>query len=119
MKPRTNSDIIHAYADGYDVQFLKASFFAEDFGNNEFSNLEWIDYNPLQKDAPQLGAVVYKWRIKPNTIKYRVALCKMGKVYWASVVNTVEEESKLELEYSTLVQWLTDWIEVDVVVNMK
>jgi len=99
MKQRTNSDIIHAYADGYDVQFLN-------------SNLEWVNYNALKQDMPQLGVVMYKWRIKPNTIRYRVALCKMGAVYWASVVNTLEDEDKLE--HSTFVKWLTDWIEVDI-----
>ena len=99
MKTRTNSDIIHAYADGFDVQYLSG-------------DLKWIDYDPLQPSAPHLGSVLFKWRIKPATIEYRVGLCKLGDSYWTTTVHNEEDANKIE--HSTLDRWLTDWVEVEI-----
>jgi hypothetical protein len=52
LTPRENSDIIHAYADGHDVEFAF----------NSTHSINYIKWTPDCK--PHLGDPRYEWRIK-------------------------------------------------------
>jgi hypothetical protein len=53
------------------------------------------------------------YRVKPETIKYRVALFKGGRGrYYATSCNEVN--AKEHQECRNFVRWITDWIEVEV-----
>ena len=61
----------------------------------------------------------YKYRIKPETLRYRVALCRFSSdrvsrlSLSTSSVNTLEAMESLE-QTAWFVRWLGDWQEIEV-----
>jgi len=101
-----HADVIHAWADGKAIQY--SSIRLDD----------WQDYNLIDLDSNWINNPEIKWRIKPKTLRYRVALMKGGAGnYWAKLVHT-EDEVMIDVAYNTYytnyVKWLTDWVEVEV-----
>lgn len=50
-KPRPNADIIHAYAEGFTVEF--------------FCCAQWLTYE-AEYEPPILGDEIYEWRVKED-----------------------------------------------------
>lgn len=95
-KPHKHCELIKAWADGAEIQFF-----------NYFTS-SWKDLNePIWSDENE-------YRIKPQTIRYRVALLRYddGRVMTCNVETEVQEKSLRE--WHEFVRWLTDWIEVEV-----
>ena len=53
------------------------------------------------------------YRIKPETIKYRVALYKQDGDSWCGFVTSHTQEKTVQ-SCNSFYRWLTDWIEVEV-----
>lgn len=90
--PHKHAELIKAWADGAEVQ-------VKDFRARwlNMANPTWHEWN--------------EYRIKPKTIKYRVALCKVGDL---SYTTTANNDSSLSYPDNTrFVEWLTDWVEVE------
>lgn len=58
-----------------------------------------------------------EWRIKPETLRYRVYLIRnpsdMGPKYWVQTITDDHDASAAE-SVRGFVKWLTDWIEVEI-----
>lgn len=85
--------IIQAFADGKTVQM-------QDGYNG------WLD---LPSPTFQSNTT---YRIKPDPIKYRLALFKYNGRTWVTVLNA-DESTSIE-DYPQFNRWITDWIEVEV-----
>lgn len=89
--PHKHAELIKAWADGDEIQYLD------------------IRGNWVQAITPSWNPDL-KYRIKPKTIRYRVALLKFDNNF---VPNAIEDPN-----YNTchqyFVRWLSDWIEVEV-----
>jgi len=93
-QPHKHSELLHKFADNKDLKF------------------EWL--NPNNEWTDVFGSPSWneftEYRIKPEVVRYRVALFKDG--------STVTADNNLEVkEYETdrlFKKWLTDWIEVEV-----
>ena len=93
-KPHKHRDLIIAWANGEKIQYKE--------------NNEWIDrVSPVWSDFTE-------YRIKPEVIRYRVALYKQYDVILTCSVVNNEEQEKIMFELNGFVKWLTDWIEVEV-----
>lgn len=90
-----HSETIKAWADGADVQVLVAGL--------------WIDTEcpTWHKDC--------KYRIKPQTLKYRVALFSSirGEKYIVTASTPTLAPEGFERD-AGFIRWLTDWVEVEV-----
>jgi hypothetical protein len=95
VKPHKHCEVIKAWADGHEIQIKTLT-------------AGWVTtLGPVWNEN-------FEYRVKPKTIKYRVALYK-GQVsdnYWAAALQ--DELQKDTLLHSIFVRWLTDWIEVEV-----
>ena len=97
-KPRKHAELIKAWADGAEIQ-------ARSKGEVGWG---WRDLEtPTWKDD-------YEYRIKPNTLKYRLALYEQQ--------NGSPDKSFVYVFYETMpdptraggfVRWLTDWTEIE------
>jgi hypothetical protein len=68
-----------------------------------YTNEPWIDIKePSWKEG-------FIYRIKPEVIRYRVALLIAGTI----TADDIEEEKDIE-SLSFFKEWITDWIEVEV-----
>jgi hypothetical protein len=86
-------DLIKAWADGAQIQ-------------QRIYNGEWRDLlNPLWDGD--------MYRIKPDTIKYRLALIQGFNVPWINAAMSEPEAMNIE-NTKTFVRWLGDWQEVEV-----
>ena len=104
-KPHKYCEVIKAWADGKTIQQQNISQ----------CNGLWSNWYGVGGETPDFGSEFLKWRIKPETIKYRVALMKSETTdgYWFEVVNL--HITALELEEDVFfVKWITDWIEVEI-----
>lgn len=96
------SYIIKAYADGYAIQF-----------RNINSDDDWIDVIEEEGfDSPNFNLPNIEWRVKPPTLKYRIAMYfdPRDGHYYAKLhgsYTTTEETTNR----SHFVEWLTDWVE--------
>lgn len=89
-----HAEVIKAWADGEKIQYHDTKEWVDCPVNPSFS--AWIDY-----------------RVKPETLRYRVALLKHTSGY--SITST--DDQGLVAFYQgapSFVRWLTDWIEVEV-----
>lgn len=93
-KPHKHCELIKAWADGAEIQFF-----------DESTNL-WKD-----TEEPFWHCDL-KYRIKPQTIRYRVAIYKTNR-FVTVTVDTDSQEKEIESR-GGFVFWLTDWIEVEV-----
>lgn len=94
--------VIQAFAEGKAIQCKcpQSSLKPEPVWVDALPNLEWRDN--------------WEYRIKPETIEYRVALyCDGNGPPWARVTNQRNLDKVIERQ-SEFVRWLTDWIEVEV-----
>lgn len=96
-KPHKHCELIKAWADGAEIQ-------VKDPNTDKWSPLR--EYPIWYEDM--------KYRIKPQTIRYRVALLRYdgGRVMTCNAETEVQEKSLRE--WHEFVRWLTDWIEVEV-----
>ena len=90
-----HADVIIAWAEGNDVQVW-----------DSFNNC-WVD---VVLAEPNFKAD--KYRIKPITEKYRVALLKDNSESYALSVNRQDYADIVE-QREDFVRWLTDWIEYE------
>jgi hypothetical protein len=92
------AEVVAAWADGAEIQSCAPR-----------SEATWQDrLNPVFMDN-------FSWRIKPQTIRYRVGISRSeenGVIYAVSVDNAADEEC--EQSYQHFIRWLTDWQEVEV-----
>ena len=91
-----HADVIIAWAEGKDVQVW-------DKFHGEWRNVD--------NDAVYFMAE-YKYRIKPITKKYRVALLKDSREFYALAVNSQDYADTME-QREGFVRWLTDWVEYE------
>lgn len=90
----THADLIHAWADGAQVQI-------------------W-DLDHWKDEAFPVWFHGAKYRIKPKTVKYRIYLsADTSNNYRIYVADTPEIAERFEQSIH-FVRWLTDWIEVEV-----
>ena len=90
-----HAELIHAWADGQEIQLWA--------GIDEC----WVrDVSPSWDER-------LMYRVKPETIKYRVALMKAEAGPWVSVAYRKEHETALEAQ-AQFVRWLGEWEEVKV-----
>lgn len=107
MSKYKHDAILRAWLDGKAIQYLPT-------GTDV-----WLDIEPAASatKTPHLytdGRAEY--RIKPVTVRYRVALMsptKIGQKHYCFTVETVEAET-LTATHKGFIRWLTDWTEVEV-----
>jgi hypothetical protein len=99
MTPHPYASVIKAAADGATVQ-----------SRNKYSK-EWSDWCLCV--FPDFNLPDYEWRVKPQTLRYRVALMKGDTGLTTSVVNSEVVATAYE-EFNMFVRWLHDWQEVEV-----
>lgn len=99
MPKHPHDALIRAYLDGKAVQYLEPGS-------------DWRDIEPADtvKKFPHFYAD-RAYRLKPVTIRYRVALLCNEAHYSTATVDNLEGERRLSAN-SQFVRWLTDWIEV-------
>ena len=94
-KPHKHREIIKAWADGAEIQFF----------NNFKKAWEGIP-EPVWSDEVQ-------YRVKPQTIRYKVGLQKTSDGFDTLTAATEEHASYIE-KYPDFIRWITDWIKVEV-----
>jgi hypothetical protein len=103
MIPHKYADVIKVAADGAQVQ-LRAS-----------DTDQWNDWKSVVH-FPSFN-LYFQWRIKPPTLRYRVALMRShspeGSYYAQSVQDRDHEVEHIEGS-RYFVRWLHDWQEVEV-----
>lgn len=102
MSKYKHDAILRAWLDGKAIQYLPT-------GTDV-----WLDIEPAATatKTPHLytdGRAEY--RVKPVTVRYRVALMS-GAKFWTTTVDDLEEERCL-VTGSNFIRWITDWIEVE------
>ena len=113
-KPHKNAEVLRALADGRTIQFYSPAWG------------EWLDWenkiahiNPAHVNPVNNLDYYYEWRIKPEVLKYRVAVlnCELhidekDKLY-TDTVNTKQEERLMSLR-PDFVKWIhDDWQEIE------
>jgi len=93
-KPHKHCEVIKAWADGAEIQYREKG------GWMKCNSPQWFEET--------------EYRVKPPTIRYRVALLRYddGRVTTCNAETEVQEKSLRE--WHEFVRWLTDWIEVEV-----
>lgn len=71
---------------------------------------KWFD---TYKNNPEWG-VAAKYRVKPATKKYRVALFNWNNGNVSAINASSEGCANMYEEHSNFVRWLTDWMEYEV-----
>ena len=90
-KPHPYADVIKDWADGAEVEY-----------SDQYAK-KWVaDENPSFNRF-------YKWRVKPETIRYRLFIQNYNGL--KSVETTASESRKVE-NWPTFVEWIGDWQEV-------
>lgn len=102
MKAHPHAEVIKAWADGIPCQIRQSE------------GVPWKDIPTASEDpASPAWYRFYQYRIKPETRRYRVALCREGSGYWTCTADNIEQEKAFEASF-VFIKWLTDWIEVEV-----
>lgn len=95
--PHVHAEVIKAWADGAQVQ-IKGPVG------------EWYDFVSSRPS----WIVTSEYRVKPETLRYRVALFKReGDGYFVNDT-TDQEQADRWGGYGHFIRWLTDWVEVEV-----
>jgi hypothetical protein len=96
---RPNADIIRAYADGQEIEYY--------FGGH---NAKWLTYD---SDCIAIGHPNYEWRIKPETLQYRIALMQSvdSSTFWLALQSRWDDNLE---KHPKFVKWVTDLEEVEV-----
>ena len=99
-QPHKHADLIKAWADNPQLEFQ--------FRGAGCQSNCWYNMSPSNPDWS-----VSEVRIKPKTIKYRLAL--FGKLTNSTYVVAVNEASETATKGSdNFIKWLGDWVEVEV-----
>jgi hypothetical protein len=101
MIPHKYKDVIIHYANGGKIQCRMVGA----------GKSEWQDHD---LGSPAFDAVDVEWRIKPKTLRYRVALCNWSNKYYIKIAEDEGSERLYETTQPQFVKWLTDWIEVKI-----
>jgi hypothetical protein len=97
--PHKWASVIHAWADGKVVQLRLDG--------------EWVDCT-YYDSGNGFNAEHVKWRIKPEVVRYRVALFKTDSgSFYILTIDTTFNDTGVE-QKSAFVRWLGDWQEVEV-----
>lgn len=96
--PHKWAAVIKSWADGAEIQYKSRD------------DYKWIDLLTL---TPSWSNSM-EYRIKPQTIKYRVALIKGDGFCHTATANSKEGESHITELFPNFSRWLTDWVEVEV-----
>ncbi|SOD41350.1 hypothetical protein [Nitrosovibrio sp. Nv4] len=96
--PHVHAVVIKAWADGAQIQIKERG--------------KWVDY---RIDSAPHWVPAMEYRVKPETLRYRVALHKQihfGGFFTGVVSN---DDGAVVVEgCATFVRWLTNWVEVEV-----
>jgi hypothetical protein len=101
--PHKWASVIHAWKDGKVVQCVYAGGSA------------WTDWNDAQfaRATPEFNSIHLEWRIKPEVVRYRVALCQLSTgLYFTNTADEPTRAGAIE-QSSTFVRWIGDWQEVE------
>lgn len=95
-------EVLRAWLNGEVVQYSRDS--------DIDSNIGWRDYD--EKDFNILSFLhYYNWRIKPESLAYRLAVVKHSLGVQIVAVNDLNSAEKLEECSSIFVKWLGPWTE--------
>jgi hypothetical protein len=96
MSPHKHSELIKKWADDDSIVI-----------QSKMPDGAWVDSSyPCWNKTTE-------YRIKPETIRYRVALMYVGTCNYAQSVND-ESEAAMLYTGKNFIKWLTDWIEVEI-----
>jgi len=92
-KPHLYAEVIKAWADGAEVQYYDCD--------------KWWDWkNELTVGLAPTFDTEFKWRVKPQTKRFRVFLNYKGNPQIIKDIETPIPEK--------CIRWLTDWVEYEV-----
>jgi hypothetical protein len=97
MTPHPYASVIKAAADGATVQWRIVDPHWKDFDGTGF---------------PDFSDLRMKWRVKPQTLRYRVALIQHGNPVLS--VSFSKEDADATQKHPYFIEWLHDWQEVEV-----
>lgn len=103
MKPHKYAKEIIHWANGGGVQYL-------DLVNSD--KYDWrnvTDNSYMNFNNPNI-----EWRIKPETLRYRVAYLESVKDKNYAWMVTTDYQAKTLEESASFIKWLTDWTEVEI-----
>ena len=99
---------IVAWAEGKTIQFRYKT-----------NSLEWKDFD--FEPTPPFNNVDLEFRVKPNTVKFRLYECKctfnLGRHFGFTYANNdkeVVDQTNIYENDISFIKWITDWIEIEV-----
>ena len=99
MARHVHADVIHAWADGAEVQ----RFYVED-GRASWKDQFMPDFNPA-----------HKYRIKPKVLRTKRYLYEIGCGFKAGIIHEGESSGCIMVPGSGFIKWLDeDWVEIEV-----
>jgi len=98
--PYPHEELVRAWLDGKTIQF------------RENADI-WLDMDgpDVATKMPHFYRSGTEYRVKPVTIRYRVALMTYGSVQRTYSVDSLEREQRAAND-PTFVRWISDWTEV-------
>lgn len=99
-QPHRWAEVIKAWADGKAIQ------------GRRIGSVEWHDFC-APGWLPAFNGPDWEWRVKPQAVRYRLALFREHNGAFVTTASTPETAAKLE-EHLAFIRWLTDWQEVEV-----
>jgi hypothetical protein len=96
--------LVRAWLDGKTIQYLDQS--------GHVLGGVWVDIEGPGEASkvPHLYRSGTEYRIKPVTVRYRLALMDSGGLYVSAITSLSEEHGFSRSKY--FVRWLSDWTEV-------
>ena len=98
-KPHKWAAVIHAWADGRAVQWR--------------TGVEWYGYTTTGS-GEGFNAKHVEWRIKPEVVRYRVALFRTDDNFFYTLTTSETFYDKGVEGRKSFVRWLGDWQEVEI-----
>lgn len=95
-KPHKHCELIKAWADGAKIQFF--NYFTRSW--KDIKRPDW-SYN-------------IEYRIKPQKLRYRVALINKANNGFETTTADTDEQAKCIESWTSFIDWITDWTEVEV-----
>lgn len=100
-KPHKHAELIKAWADGAVIQY--------DIGRG------WSDYAKGTVAVPSWNEPHIKFRIKPETVRYRLGLKHSWNMHTGVVICVTNEDEETGVAaMGSFIKWLGDWAEVEV-----
>lgn len=96
--PHKWKDVIVAWSDGEAIQYKAPC------------DTKWSPYSGSFAVTPDFSNAKLEWRIKPVTVKYRLAMVEHNNLV---LVRTESSEKDVQNSWG-FVKWITDWLEVEV-----